>query len=369
MSTMLPSPPKSLGMLGDVLISALKSVQGLENPLQLPKRRSVCVLLIDGLGSANLASAGGHARFLNSLPATKISCGYPATTSSSLTSLATGLSVSQTGFIGYQVFDRDTKTSLNLLSGWESIEQAKLFQQQPTISELSKSANVAFEVVSPEIYRDSGFTAATMRDATFHGVNKIADRFKQAQRLLREPGSKIVYLYVPELDQIAHGWGCESTKWLNALEELDGNMRDFVAALSKDVGLLITADHGVIDVAKEDHLYIDEHLEKDLFDFVGGDTRGLFLYCKENIDSIRTELEKLYEHSCYITTPRELIAAGYWTESEAIQRFGPDLILLAKKNVALYHRGFAKAKSLNMVGHHGSITNAELSIPLIRIGI
>jgi len=356
-------------MLGDVLISALKSVQGLENPLHLPKRGSVCVLLIDGLGCANLASAGGHARFLNSLPATKISCGYPATTSSSLTSLATGLSVSETGFIGYQVFDRSTKTSLNLLSGWESIEQAKLFQQHPTISELSKSGNIEFDVVSPEIYKDSGFTAATMRSAKFHGVNKVGDRFKEAQRLLREPGSRVVYLYVPELDQIAHGWGCESTKWLNALEELDCYIRGFVTSISKNVGLLITADHGVIDVAKEDHVYIDEHFEKDLFDFVGGDTRGLFLYCKENINSIRAELEKHYEHSCYITTPREIIAAGYWSESEAIKRFGPELILLAKKNVALYHRGFAKAKSLNMVGHHGSITNAELSIPLIRIGI
>jgi hypothetical protein len=43
-------------------------------------------------------------------------------------------------------------------------------------------------------------------------------------------------------------------------------------------------------------------------------------------------------------------------------------LILAKKEVALYHREFAKKKSLEMIGHHGSITQQEMSIPLIAIG-
>ncbi len=351
-----------------MLISALASAQGLNNPLQLPKRRSVCVLLVDGLGSSNLSSAGGHARYLNSLKADKISSFYPSTTSTSLTSLATGLSPSETGFIGYQVFNRDTKTSLNLLSGWESKEQAIKIQAQRTISETSVEAGIFFDVVSPEIYRDSGFTSATMRGSSFHGVNDVAARFTKAAELLRQSSSRVVYLYVPELDQIAHGFGSESTKWLNAIEDLDGYISNFVAMLPKDTGLLITADHGVIDVPKENHRYIDEVLAKDCFEFVGGDTRGLFLYCKDNVEAVTEILIKNYSHDCYITTSAQLIESGYWTETEIQKRFLPDLVLLAKRNVALFHRGFAKVKSLNMIGHHGSITSEELSIPLIRLG-
>jgi hypothetical protein len=41
---------------------------------------------------------------------------------------------------------------------------------------------------------------------------------------------------------------------------------------------------------------------------------------------------------------------------------------MARKRVALYHRSFAKKKSLEMIGHHGSITNEELAIPLIKFG-
>jgi hypothetical protein len=64
-----------------------------------------------------------------------------------------------------------------------------------------------------------------------------------------------------------------------------------------------------------------------------------------------------------------LIAAGYWGSlNEVSSNVSPDLLVLAKKQVALYHRDFAKAKSLNMIGHHGSISSQELAIPLIKIG-
>lgn len=351
-----------------MLISALSSVQGEQNPLNLKSKRAVCVLLVDGLGAQNITSAGGHARFLNGQPFEKMSCYYPSTTSTSLTSLATGKSPNETGFVGYQVFDRSTNRSLNLLSGWESKEQAASMQTLETVSETAAKSQISFEVVSPAIYKDSGFTAATMREAEFHGVNEVSERFALASKLLVAGGKKVIYLYIPELDQIAHAFGAESIKWLNAVEELDGLIAKFVAKLPKEVGVLITADHGVIDVSKNEHIYIDEHFDMSLFDFVGGDTRGLFLYCKEDIETTKQQLAHHYSSSCYITSPEELIEAGYWSGTEKQSRYLPDLILLAKKNVALYHRGFAKQKSLNMIGHHGSISSAELSVPLFRFG-
>jgi len=48
-----------LGRLGEVLISALNSASGETNTLGLPSRRSVCVILVDGLGSTNLKERSG----------------------------------------------------------------------------------------------------------------------------------------------------------------------------------------------------------------------------------------------------------------------------------------------------------------------
>jgi hypothetical protein len=43
----------------------------------------------------------------------------------------------------------------------------------------------------------------------------------------------------------------------------------------------------------------------------------------------------------------------------------PDLVLLPKSDRVIYHRGFAKARSLLMIGQHGGMTQAEWEVPLI----
>ena len=369
MSSMLPAPPKSLGKLGDVLISALASVRGVTNPLSLPKRRSVLVLLVDGLGSRNLKDSGAHAGFLNSQVSIEASCFYPSTTATSLVSFATGKAPWESNFIGYQVFDRSTQKAMNLLSGWENQSDALAFQPLETVSEQATSTGVEFHTIAPAVYRESGFTAATMRSAVFHGLNSMEERFAKAQSLLSAPEPKVVYLYVPELDQTAHAKGSKSSEWLNLLEDLDSHVSKLATALAKGTGFIVTSDHGIVDIAQHNHIYLDEYLTEAELEFVGGDTRGLFIYLRKQ-SSLQQTIEKLKVElgdSCYLVTPSDLVAAGYWQEIEK-NSVVPDFIVLARKQVALYHRAFAKRKSLEMIGHHGSISNDELAIPLITFG-
>ena len=369
MSSMLPAPPKTLGKLGDVLMSALASVRGEPNPLSLPKRRSVLVLLVDGLGLKNLRDAGAHAGFLNAQLSIEASCFYPSTTASSIVSFATGTTPWENNFIGYQVFDRATEKSMNLLSGWESQEEAKSFQSKATISETAISLGFEFHTVAPAIYKDSGFTAATMRGSTFHGLGSLEERFDKARSLLASKEPKVVYLYVPELDQVAHAKGSASTEWFNILEDLDAQVSALAKALPKNTGFIVTADHGIVDIPKHYHVYLDEFIDEGEFLFVGGDTRGLFVYLKDQMKIVET-MNKLsidLGESCYLVTPQELIKAGFWKTINN-SSIVPDFVVLARKEVALYHRAFAKWKSLEMVGHHGSISSAEMSVPLITFG-
>jgi hypothetical protein len=259
--------------------------------------------------------------------------------------------------------------SLNLLSGWNSTQQAREFQNLETLSEVATKSGVQFHVISPAVYEKSGFSAATMRSAIFHGHNSIAERFATAEKLVMQSDKKLIYLYVPELDQTAHSQGWKSDRWLQLLEDLDSEVSGLAKALSKSSGILLTADHGVIDIQKANHVYLDEIIDADELDFVGGDTRGLFLYLKDSTKLAELS-QRLTEHlgdKCYILTPEQLVSAGYWKQGER-ELLLPEIVLLAKKEVALYHRDFAKKKSLEMIGHHGSISSVEMTIPLLRIG-
>jgi hypothetical protein len=208
-----------------------------------------------------------------------------------------------------------------------------------------------------------------MRGSAFHGTKSLEERFEKAKTLLADPKLKVIYLYVPELDQLAHAKGWQSQDWLSKLEDLDAQVSSLDKSLTKNSAVVLTADHGVVDVPHANHVYIDQYIDKEALLNVGGDTRALYLYLKDptSKESLLHDLESTVGDSCYVLTPKNLVDAGYWPKDMNLDSV-PDILILAKKEVALYHRDFAKRKSLEMIGHHGSITQQEMSVPLIKLG-
>lgn len=345
------------------------------NSLGLKKAQKAVVILVDGLGVSNIQFQPGHAPFLNAnvSKANTIKCAFPSTTAASITSLATGQRPGQHSVIGYQVFDRRIGQSVNLLTGW-SDQYPPSRQTQQTLSERCESEGVEFVFCGPAEYENSGFTRATMRGARYLAGKTVEDRFSAVRKALSQPGSAIIYLYVPELDQTAHARGSKSPQWLEKLEELDALTRRFVDSLPKNVGCLLTADHGIVDVAAERHVFIDEVDLEGLL-FVGGDPRVSFVYFDAGIDAGKLESNRrlLNEHldgNAFVVTKEELLSRGWYGESQAADALDlmPDLFVIASSEIAIYHRKFAKTKSMQMVGQHGSISTQEMQVPLMRFG-
>lgn len=352
-----------------MFISALGSITGKQNRLGLPKVKSACVVLVDGLGSQNLKFRAAHAPFLANQLSQDGSTfsGFPSTTVTSLVSFSTGLRAGQHGMVGYQVYDRAQSTSINLLTGMMGADQAMHWQPTQTIAELSGQYEVETFFVGPGEYEKSGFTFATMRGATFVAAKSLDDRVREARRLLKEKSSALVYLYVPELDQNAHAFGFKSAQWAQKLEDLDLAIKNLVTGLGEKIGVLLTADHGIIDVAHEKQIYLDE-FEIPGLEHVGGDPRVIYLYLSDvNVDDIQESLQAKLGKRVFVATKAQLIEAGWYgpVEGFATERL-PELILISLGETALYHRDFAKPKSLQMIGQHGSISDEEITIPLLK---
>lgn len=372
---MLPAIPGTFGRLTDVFASALGAISGVDNRLNFrPARRVICVL-VDGLGSQNLKAAAGHAPFLNQAMArTKpISCGFPTTTATSITSFGTGVSAGVHGLVGYKLFDRTAQVAFNLLNGWDSVRTPEAWQTQQTVSERAINAGVGSFFIGPKAYEGSEFTRATMRGAKYLPAKGIDDRFEAAARLLRtEKSDFLAYLYVPELDQTAHALGVASGKWLQDLEDLDASVRNLAAALGKHDALLVTADHGVLDVPANQHIYLDEFgLDWSRVADVSGDPRVNFIYLHDanEAEQVASELQIGLGDKALALTRAQVVAAGWYPNiTDATLRRLPEVFALATKNVALYHREYAPAASLNMIGQHGALSSVELSVPLLGWG-
>lgn len=376
MPTMLPAVPKSLGMLSDVFVSALGSITGQDNRLKLPKANSACVVLVDGLGSYNIKANAGHAPFLSRQLQIDGSthCGFPSTTAASITSFGTGLQAGTHGIIGYQVPNPIDGKVFNLLTGWGAGIDPKAWQPHQTINEMAEESGVEAFVIGPPEYDGSGFSVASMRGAKYIAAKSFDDRVANTIKALATKKKTLVYLYFPELDQRAHAHGVDSQQWREKLEDLDASMKQLVGDLPRGAGLLLTADHGVIDVPRSKHIYLDEFQDQlQGLSAVGGDPRVLFLYFEGLGESgaltRAAELNAAIGGAVKVLTKKQVIESGwYGPVSPVAAARMPDLFCISVGLCALYHRDHSKPKSLNMIGQHGSISVEELTVPLLRFG-
>ena len=369
LASMLPSVPNSFGRLSEAYLSAFLALDGKPNPLSLPVKQSYLVILVDGLGVANIKSAGGHAGFLNQKLSTSKSLfsGFPTTTATSLASFATGKQSGEHAFIGYRVFDREVSKPINLLNDLGTEFPPQMYQDLQTISEQAVKAGKNVITVGPGEYEGSGFTQATMPASKYLAAKTLQERFDAARSEIAKPGT-LVYLYIPELDQLAHRFGCQSQNWLNTIEDLDSVLAAFMKSLPKTAGAILTADHGVIDVAQTSHIYLEQYEAMKDLAMIGGDPRVGFLYFDTGIDLVakREALQGDLGSQVEVVTVQELVDAGWYQPlSESAKKVSPDLVLLPKGDRVVYHREFAKVKSMSMIGQHGGTSKAEWEVPLL----
>jgi hypothetical protein len=374
---MLPAPKSDRLSLADVMPACLSAITGGENALRLPRASRVVVLLVDGLGAAALKARAGHARTLVSLmtASSVIDSGVPTTTAAALATLTTGTAPGQHGMVGYTVLDPANDRVLKQLSGWDSKVDPYEWQPMPTVFERATALGLDAVAIGPERYRDSGFSKAVLRGARYLGASSIADRVATVADWLATPGGTgIAYVYIPELDVAGHASGSESPEWITWLETLDSAVRDLSAALGPDDGLIITADHGVVDIAEHNHIMFDESPELvDGIRHVAGEPRCLQLHFEpdasaEQRDRVVEAWRAAEGSRSWIATRDEAISAGWFGEvrDEVLPRIG-DLLVAARKGIA-YYDGRTLGHGHRMVGYHGSWSPEELRVPLLRLG-
>jgi hypothetical protein len=369
MSLSLPAgPPRSRSLTG-VLVQSIAALQGESD--WLPPARSVIVFLVDGLGAHNLAARRGHARFLAAAGGRRdvARTVFPSTTAAALTSLLTGADPGEHGIVGYRTRIPGTLIASNQLHGWETdgLDPLSWQRREPLFA---SRAGRAF-VVSKPTYTDSGFTEATLRGAAFFPADDLDERVRIAADLAaRHPGS-ITYLYAPELDTAGHRDGWESDRWTDALERVDAAAHRLAGLIDARTGVLVTADHGMVDVPARKHILLREG--DPLLDgviVIGGEPRMLHLYTAEGrADAVAAAWKEGEAQRAWVLTRDEAVDAGLFgtVDDDVRPRIG-DVLVAARGRFAYYDDREADKRPQRMVGQHGSLTDEERTVPLLRLG-
>jgi hypothetical protein len=362
--------------LADVLPAAAQSLgvkvrSGGPLGLELPPARVVVVLLIDGLGAEMLADRGGHAPFLRSLRAgpasATLASGFPSTTATSMGMLGTGLLPGAHGLVALDVLDPERDVLFSELL-WDPQVDPRRWQPSQTVFEKLVGAGLDVIRIGPGFFDGSGLTEAVQRGGVFVAAQSLAQRVDAALSAVRSVRSGLVYVYWGDLDKSGHEQGCGSWPWIEELERIDAFARRLAEGLPADAMMLVTADHGMVDVPFENRL--DLAHEPDLaagIRHVGGEPRSLQLHCRPGAvaDVVSAWRERLGPMMTVMT--RNEAVAGNWfgpVSEHVLARIG-DVVTSAVGPVAVFDSRTARPQVLQLIGLHGARTPAETLIPLL----
>lgn len=375
---MLPATNSSRPSLADVLPSCLESLLGQPNALALAPVDKVVVFVVDGLGVNALSERRGHARTLAAAlsKSAVTTSGFPTTTAAALATITTGTLPGIHGMVGYTSLDPENDRVVQLLTGWDEKIAPLTWQRSRTVFERAADHDIPSFAIGIERFRGSGFSSAVLRGASFRSGASIADRVDEARRVLDANDHALVYLYAAEFDHAAHNYGRESDRALRALEAVDAATALLAASLGRREGLLVTADHGSLDVPASAHVLIDR--DPGLLDgirHVAGEPRALQLHIEP--DATPEFRERILERwrqaegdRSLVVTRAQAIAEGWFgptVDASVEPRIG-DLIVAARKAIAYYDSRTATSQSMAMIGQHGSLSPEETRVPLLRFG-
>ena len=366
--------------IAEVLTSAAASVgvPGFENHLNLPAAKRICVVLADGLGRNLLKQKSAHTPFLRAVMQSgqgqvpvSLDSAFPSTTAASLASFGTGLAAGQHGMVGYDVLDPDQDRVVNMLGGWDAGVDPEQWQPFPTVFQRA-AEHVDVTTVSLPQFSDSAMTRAALRGGRYVTATTSHARTAAAAETMAGSGGSLMYFYVNELDKAGHRHGCQSPQWEHQLEELDATVKRLSATLPAGTTILLTADHGMLDVPESQR--IDYAADPALVAGVrhtAGEPRMVHLYLEQSEgESGRVGLLEAWRarfgDRIWAFTREDAIAAGLFgaVRAEVVPRIG-DVMIAARDALAFYDTRRVRPTALEVVGQHGSLTRAEREVPLL----
>ncbi|HUR18001.1 MAG TPA: alkaline phosphatase family protein [Acidimicrobiales bacterium] len=355
---------------GPCVSSLVPAILGSGGPLPdwLPEpvraARQVVLLVLDGLGWEQLQARPALAPVMAAMAGGPITTVAPTTTATALTSISTGMVPAEHGVLGYRVRVGEAEV-LNVLrwrtGGGDARDRfpPEKFQAQAGF------AGACPPVVTRHEFASTGFTRAHLAGSRLAGWRVPSAMVVEVGRLLAA-GEPFVYAYYDGIDKVAHerGFGAYYDAEITAADRL---VADLARVLPAGAALLVTSDHGQVQVEAEP-IPVAPELMADV-SLLSGEGRFRWLHTEPGTAArVAAGARRRYGQLAWVRTREELIEEGWLggpLTPEFERRLG-DVALVPFEPVAFCDPN--DTGELKLVCRHGSLTSAEVLVPLLARG-
>ncbi len=320
----------------------------------------VVLLCVDGLGWDQLAEWGQVAPTLSAMTGHRIATVVPSTTATAMSSLALGMTPGEHGLVGYRIMVDDEV--LNVLRWATATGDARRRIPPSVIQPETAFCGHMPPVIARSEFATSGFSEAHLAGNRFAGWRTVATLVHEVELHLQR-GEPFVYAYYDGLDKVAHEYGLAG-HYEAELHYIDRIVEWITSRLPPGAALVVTADHGQVDCRDGLRPLSPELLSR--VSRLSGEARFRWLHAVPGAEvELLAVAREQHDHHAWVKSVDEVVDGGWLgakVTDEARSRLG-DVALVPWERI-----GFEDPDDtgpFQLVSRHGSVTGAEMWVPLL----
>lgn len=346
---------------------------------ELKEYKNILLIVLDGLGYEYLNKYCKNSFLMKNLLGTMTSV-FPATTAAAIPTFATGTAPQQHGMTGWYMNVKELGGVITPLRYMPrvggptfsalNINPKLLFDQKFFDQKIDYKIRKPYLIQHFEIVNSSFGSVAFSRSRTL-AYNNLKGFFQATTMTTKLKGKKYIHAYWPMVDEMMHTHGTRNSKVLKHVRELDKKLEKLSKTL-KDTIIIITADHGLIDINDDNTTILRKHPElmSMLSLPLSGDAKTSYCYVHtDNRIEFENYVNKHFKNKCIMLTRKEAVSSGIYGKGEVnpklMERIG-DYVLIWRKNYILRDTLLGQLEFIPKA-QHGGASSTEMYVPLIVI--
>lgn len=335
-------------------------------------------VLVDGMGR-NLAPQLPTDGWFSTAEQIELSSVYPSTTAVALTSQATALWPAEHGITGWNTHLPDRGVTVLPLKATERLSGKPVKQLDIPFRDIVRPDSRFPRIShSPRVFMKKSLRGGMYAKWGFQGITRtgtktVSQGFSRVLHHLRKINEpSFTHFYIEDIDSLSHRKGPFSDNVTGLLARIDRELSKLSEELGDKVRIVVSADHGHIDVPREHHHILN--YDDPILDFLeappSGESRNPIYHVKQGrTDDFVNTFQARYGGDFLLVEPDDL-QAEMLLGPEALsdltrQRLG-SFVGLAKGPGAIEF--IAKhGKSKNHRGMHGGLSKHEIQVPLFLL--
>ncbi len=321
---------------------------------------NVIVILFDGMGVGALNTHLDRDSFLRKHLVCPISSVFPSTTTAATTSILSGYSPVEHGWLGWDLYFKELDENVavfknTLQKNGEKAADYNVAQRYIPCENIFQRIEKVNDNVKTYFVSPFGNVPAY----TFDEIRK------HVLRLAGESEKKYIYVYSPEPDNTMHKYGVGSARVKRKIKKINKTVEKLCRKLKNSV-VVVTADHGLVDSKRA---FIEEH--PNIWNMLrmpaSIEPRALSLFVKDEYKNIfKEEFEKEFPGKFLVLTKQEVYDRhlfGYGEPHPRVDEFLGDFLAVAVSDLLLFNY----RENDRFVAGHAGLDEREMAVPFIVI--